>query len=323
MAEEFIGLDSNPAQQQFGGGENINNMAHIDAEPHDDMLAGRNNDDANVRPSTPPNTITVNVTDRQAPIVLLFGAPSSGKTMTLVRLAQYLRDVKGYTVTVDGLFCLNAWEYAKNAEKFNGMLGTRYALKGTDHNDFLFIKVQDRSGHTICQILEGAGEDYFSPNSHNAVNAPLPTYMNTVFASQNKKCWIFLAEYQWMVTPDVKINYVNRIQFCKANYSNRNDKFIILGIKADMSGCMMDARTIHEANAKRALFQQYVGLDVNFRRKTVLPWANENLYKFVPFITGFYNNNVLAGERIPYTPANDVYPAKLWKTITTSLGIKG
>ena len=43
-----------------------------------------------------PNSITVTVSDPNTPIVILYGPPSCGKTMTLVRMTRYLRS-KGYT----------------------------------------------------------------------------------------------------------------------------------------------------------------------------------------------------------------------------------
>lgn len=44
---------------------------------------------------TDPNKIMVTVADTETPIVVLYGPPSCGKTMTLVRLSRYLRS-KGY-----------------------------------------------------------------------------------------------------------------------------------------------------------------------------------------------------------------------------------
>ena len=37
-----------------------------------------------------PNQIRVTIADGKAPLVILFGPPACGKTMTLVRLARYL-----------------------------------------------------------------------------------------------------------------------------------------------------------------------------------------------------------------------------------------
>ena len=39
-----------------------------------------------------PNKIKVTISDTTTPIVVLFGPPSCGKTMTLVRLARYLQN---------------------------------------------------------------------------------------------------------------------------------------------------------------------------------------------------------------------------------------
>ena len=44
-----------------------------------------------------PNSITVTVSDPNTPIVILYGPPSCGKTMTLVRMTRYLQS-QGYTV---------------------------------------------------------------------------------------------------------------------------------------------------------------------------------------------------------------------------------
>ena len=38
-----------------------------------------------------PNSITVTVSDPNTPIVILYGPPSCGKTMTLVRMTRYLQ----------------------------------------------------------------------------------------------------------------------------------------------------------------------------------------------------------------------------------------
>ena len=45
-----------------------------------------------------PNKISVTIADKEAPIVVLFGPPACGKTMTLVRMTRFLRE-NGYTIT--------------------------------------------------------------------------------------------------------------------------------------------------------------------------------------------------------------------------------
>lgn len=43
------------------------------------------------------NKISINIADKDIPLIILFGPPACGKTMTLIRLTQYLR-AQGYTV---------------------------------------------------------------------------------------------------------------------------------------------------------------------------------------------------------------------------------
>ncbi len=85
MAKKFkVGEDNNDeiSQGQLGNETTVSPIAEADiinALPQDE-----NND---------PNAIKVTIEDEKTPIVVLFGPPSSGKTMILVRLTRYLRKI--------------------------------------------------------------------------------------------------------------------------------------------------------------------------------------------------------------------------------------
>ena len=85
MANEFIGL-----------GGNTDNVTVNDETRTVEIPV---TDNVEERQPTPPSEIEVHVEDQTAPIILLFGATTSGKSMTLVRLAKYLRK-KNYRITV-------------------------------------------------------------------------------------------------------------------------------------------------------------------------------------------------------------------------------
>ena len=272
--------------------------------------------DTTVRTPTPSHKIKVHVTDQHAPIIMFFGAPSSGKTMTLVRLAKYLR-THGYTLNVDPNFCTNAWEYRVNSQRFNSMLATDEALKGTDHNDFLFIQVKNEKGAVVCQILEGAGEGYFpsiAPPDFPRSQTPFPAYMANVFGSDNKKIWVFITEPNWERPYEDKLEYVERIKYCKRQYSVRMDKFILLFNKIDRIG-----DTTAE-NAMQACSNEYEGLFNAFKNYSPLAslFGPKYLFKFVSFTTGTYGMPQ-PGVPAHYTPSRDNYPAALWEAILKSI----
>ena len=308
MATKFEGLDNNPIV------ENPNDVST------DNHVVDNVTEQQPEQPRTPtdPNKITVYVSDKKAPIILLFGAKGSGKTMSLVRLARYLRAKKGYSVSVDQRFVTtkDVWEYAENSAKFNQMLGTTTALAGTDHNDFLFIRVCDSKGKLICQILEGAGEDYFPPKiMSDRVQRPFPPYMTGIFHENNKKVWIFLTEPNWDVNKVDREEYVQRIAYCKGQFFNlKKDKSIILYNKVDATPFVAGAGQVHVKNAMVDCNNEYEGLFDIFRNTSPLPWADKYTCKFVPFSTGVYSK--VAERELPhYDISHDAYPAKLWETI--------
>ena len=307
MATKFDGLDNNL------GVDNIDDVT----PPPTNVGEDNNPQIEQLRTPTNPNDITVQVSDPRAPIILLFGAPSSGKTMTLVRLSRYLRK-KGFSVSVDPLFVTsrNVWEYAENSAKFNEMLSTTTALPGTGRNDFLFIKICDNRGKLICQILEGAGEDYFPSSRTNRAQTPFPSYMTGIFNSGNKKVLMFLTEPNWNVDQIDREEYVQRIKYCKNQFFNsKRDKSIILYNKIDhLTEFVYGPGQVHVKNAMSYCNNEYQGLFQIFRNTSPLPWVNKYTCKFVPFSTGVFGETTM-GQYGHYDISHDSYPYNLWNTI--------
>lgn len=304
MADEFIGLGETPVEST-----NKTNSESFDNQPTNGV---NNVSDVQARTPTPTHLITVNLIDNRSPIVLLFGAPSSGKTMTLIRLAKYLRPL-GYQLVVDANFCANAWEYQENMKNFNSMLNTNFAMKGTDRNDFLLVKILDRHANTVCQILEGAGEDYFPSNMIAGIpryQVPFPAYMTTLFASNNKKVWMFLTEPNWQQN---RAEYVDRIRFCKQQHFGNRDKCIIVYNKIDTTP-YSTGDTVNEDAASVQCNNEYPGIFGIFPNNSPLPWAPKYDCEFVPFSTGTYGLPV-PGHQAPYVPSREIHPAKLWNAI--------
>lgn len=263
---------------------------------------------------TDPSTIDVRISD-QKPIVILFGAKSTGKTMTLVRLGKYLRQ-KGYELKVDDLFCTtDVWEYKVNSQNFNSMLGTTKALPGTNKNDFLFVNVAKKR-ETVCHILEAAGEDYFPTRIADGGRNPeaeFPAYMSTVFNSGNRKLWVFIVDAEWTNGQDCS-DYVDRIRYVLNKRCSNNDEFLLLYNKADR-GEYVTARCIDNDNAKIRCYGQYDGIEKVFKNPSRSLFARSYLHDFQAFSTGEYHKG---GQ---YTKSMDFVPEALWKLIVKKLHI--
>ena len=82
--------------------------------PPSDKIVGLSSEEIN-----DPNKINIEISDHNAPIVVLFGQPACGKTMTLVRMTRYLIS-QGYSVDPVREFRPNYdVNYTKNCEDFN------------------------------------------------------------------------------------------------------------------------------------------------------------------------------------------------------------
>ena len=81
-----LSLDENPESFDLGTTDTVVNN-------EEQKIKGLSKEEYN-----DPNQIRVTIADGKAPLVILFGPPACGKTMTLVRLARYLNK-QGYKIS--------------------------------------------------------------------------------------------------------------------------------------------------------------------------------------------------------------------------------
>jgi hypothetical protein len=250
--------------------------------------------------------------DRKAPIIMLFGPRSSGKTMTLVRLARYLRDCH-YTIEVDENFRAES-NYADKCSKFLDDLDTNVALSGTAYGDYLLVKIR-KHGKTICQILEAPGEHYFNPKNVTATNFR-PYMTKIIHKLPNRKIWVFITEAKWKEDPKIKRAYITRIENCKAALVQGRDRNVILYNKIDQKAFLFEDGKLHQEDAEEEMGNEYPSLQNIFENKNPITslWRKYN-YKFVPFCTGIYTQNEDDSDVLDYCESNDIYPAALWATL--------
>lgn len=269
--------------------------------------------DAEDTANLPIDEDDIKITDKRAPIVMLFGPPSSGKSMTLVRLARYLRK-QGYTVKADPTFKSDE-TYKSRCEKFHQNLSTKEALEGNALNEFLMVKIINH-GSTVCQILEAPGEHYFNPKKPEEISARnFRPYLTEIIRNlPNRKIWVYLTEAEWHYHASVKEAYVNRIRGCKHHLHKKSDDVIILYNKVDQKEELFEDGQLHVASAEKAMKDEYDGLASVFKNPNPITslWRPYN-YKFVPFVTGYYTTQMSGNQK--YNESEEIYPHILWSQL--------
>lgn len=296
MAEN---IDLNLDDIKVGGDENpVDEPQNVDTPSDSDDSTAVLDEDA------------ITIGDKKAPIVMLFGPPTSGKSMTLVRLARYLRK-QGYTVKADPTFKSDE-AYEERCGQFHKNLNTTEALKGNRLNEFLMVKVI-KHGTTVCQILEAPGEHYFNPDKPEEISARnFRPYLTEIIRNlPNRKIWVFITEAEWKKNSSVKDSYVSRIRGCKHQLIKSTDRVVILYNKVDQKEELFENGVLHVSSAEKAMKDEYEGLSTIFKNPNPITslWRAYN-YRFVPFCTGYYTKQI--GDRFKYNESEERYPRLLW-----------
>jgi len=258
-----------------------------------------------------PNSISVTIADQDAPLIILFGPPSCGKTMTLVRLTRFLQN-QGYTISPIPTFRPKAdLHYIEMCENFDQMINSENAANSTKPISFMLVEVM-KNGKRLCQILEAPGEFYFNPAQPNT---PFPNYVNRIIASGNRKIWSILVEPYWQDDIDRR-NYVNRISSLKQKMRS-HDKVVFIYNKIDKTNFV---RSVGNINIEAAI-QDIQNLYPNI----FVPFLNQNpitkLFKkfncdFVPFQTGDYTKAI---NGTTYQEGADEYCISLWSNLLRNI----
>lgn len=257
-----------------------------------------------------PNAIVVTIADRTNPIVVLFGPPACGKTMTLIRLTRWLRS-QGYTVEpVNSFRPASDTHYAKMCHDFSAMIGSNDAANSTKNISFMLVRVLDRTGRVICQILEAPGEYYYNPNDPEEPNVPFPQYISHIKSTSNRKIWCYMVEPNWSGR-DQSRNYVTKIHNLKKSMRVA-DKHIFIFNKIDLTPFVQGPGQVNMRDARKEVDDLYHGIFVPFRTKNILFGYSDN-FTLVPFQTGDYSRRIAGGYT--FTEGPDEYPRNLWNTI--------
>ena len=277
--------------------------------PQNDAIQGLSADE-----KLDPNKINVKITDGRTPIVVLFGPPSSGKTMILIRLTRWLKK-NGYSVTPVRTFRpAEDLHYKKLCDDFNRMVDTTEAMPSTNLISFMLLSVTDRDGRDVCQILEAPGEHYFDPNGENDdLEAPFIGYINEIAVSSTRKLWLILTEPD-KVNAKNRPGYVTRIGELLQTVNHKTNSFAIVYNKVDLSRQIVSAGKVNTKEAKRAVENLYPGIFSLFVNEHPISryWRKSNA-DFAVFQSGTFPK-AADGTRT-YQSGPDEYPARLWRLI--------
>lgn len=258
-----------------------------------------------------PNSIHVTVSDPHAPLVILFGPPACGKTMTLVRMTRFLQS-EGYTVAPIRSFRPSAdTNYSSLCESFDETMNSDDAAESTGLISFMLVEVL-KGDRRICQILEAPGEYYFNPKKPQA---PFPAYVNTIIACSNRKVWTIMIEPDWKDQSD-RSNYVTRITRLKQSMTPQ-DGVVFVFNKIDKTNFVRSRGHINTSAAINEVKNLYPNIFVPFLNMNPLTkFFREYNCSFVPFQTGYYTE---AMSGMTYQEGPREYCVDLWAKIMKAI----
>jgi hypothetical protein len=256
-----------------------------------------------------PNRIEVVISD-PSPVIVLFGARTSGKTMTLVRLTRYLRKL-GYQVEPDRIFRPSkSKHYQTMCDEFDKTIANNtISGEGTQAISFMLVKVMNAHGEPICQILEAPGEHYFDADFPTK---PFPNYINNICNIDNPKTWVFIVEKGWKDDSTRRL-YAQKIKEMESQIETK-DKIIFTCHKADLHKALLHPNP-NVPQFFTDIKNQYPEIFDKYKNKNPITslWRKYN-FNFVVFSAGTFNETE---DKITqtYNQSKDKYPAWLWKAI--------
>lgn len=264
-----------------------------------------------------PNEIVVTVANYETPIVVLFGPPACGKTMTLIRLTRYLQS-KGYTIKpIESFRPSYDKNYSEMCKNFNKLINNDNAAHSTNIINFMLVEVLYQ-GRPLCQILEAPGEHYFNPDEPIS---DFPRYVNAIINGQNRKIWTIFLEPEetgnGRMDTEMRRNYVNKIHKLKTRISMRDNIVFVLN-KIDLTPFVITPGNINYSSALKKSGYLYPNIFEPFKNQNPITklWSPYR-FDFTAFQTGNFNRT--SSGTLVFQEGPDVYPQRLWELINKKI----
>lgn len=229
------------------------------------------------------------IANNKIPIVVLFGPPVCGKTMTLIRLCHYLRTI-GYQIRLCwGDINLNCLATAAVGSIYDNL-----------------VEVIDSKGQLKLYVYEAPGDWYMRQNQY-------PFSLVSLLSSFNPKIWCFYTEPHYADLL-IRQKYVQTIDHIYHHFVEPSkDRNIIIHNKIDQTPFRFSPQEVNVAATLQSVENLYPGLfDIFKNTSFIQKWFKPYKFTFVPFMTGKYIND---NDYCAYIPGPDIYPANLWKAI--------
>lgn len=307
--------DSEETQDFSNVSENINTEENISDGV---QVAPANTDGLSHEELNDANKIKVTISDETVPIVVLFGPPSCGKTMILTRLARFLHEKEGCRVQpVSDFRPTYDVNYKDMCDTFDDRVYGEAAAESTSKINFMLLKVY-KGSKAVCQLLEGPGEYYFSPEDPKAA---FPKFVNKIANCNNRKIWAIITEPD-KTNPRMgdgkRTSYVLKINDKLVPKMGRHDGTIFIYNKVDASNYVIRPGEVDVPEARREVSNLYPGIFNKFvNTNPITKFFKPYNFDFVPFHTGDYSET--NDGSYTFEQGHDVYPRLLWKAILNQI----
>lgn len=265
------------------------------------------------------NRISINLSTISKPIILFIGPRSSGKTVTLIRLCQFISSHKSANFRYKVNDSFRSDQIYRNEKKiFSEVLADgSMAPDRTNSLNFLLIDIF-KDGELFCHILEAPGEHYFHAEMKlNEFNG-FKHYFEKILQSDKKKVAVYFFENNMFNNHErvghVQKGYAELLSKIHIRLKKGHDNAILLLNKVDQI----------EAYIKPTAFKDVIFENDNYNNfiNTLL---NHNISKtqFLAFSSGTFQNNgernAAGEEKQSWSTSKEEYPQKLWEAIDRAI----